>query len=775
MEIIGKPIPRVESRDKVTGFARYTNDSESPSQLHGWLVTSPYAHARIVSIDTTEVLKVIGVQAVVIGADFPVLTGPFLVDRPPLAVDKVRYYGEPIAVVVAETERIAKLAAELILAAFEPLPIVLSPSEALQPDAPLLHADLGSYVKVGNVYPVPDTNIGNDVRIRKGDMEAGWAASEVVVEDTFCFDTSDHGAMEPRCAIVEVMPSGIVEIQSATQDPFNMRRAFQRFFQVEESKVIVRTPLVGGGFGGKGSFQLEYIAYMASKKCGGRPVKINNTRESDMISSPCHIGLEATLKLGATRDGKLMAAQYTMLFNTGGYSDTGSSVTQAGANDCTGPYRIDNVYCDALCVYTNHPYATAYRGFGHAEAAFCNERMMDLLARKLQMDPVQLRLINAIKAGDTSPTQALLTESNLGDLPACIAKMKELIRWSEGERLAVDAQTIRAKGVACIWKTSTSAIESGSGAIITFNHDGTMNLSVGTVEIGQGNRTAMAQILAERMNVPIQQVHIKLDIDTQSNPEHWKTVASVGTTMAGRAVLAAAEDAIAQLKHNASLVMKLPPEELEVGGGNVYVKGNPDRSIAVRDLAIGYTNPDGTAVGEPVIGRGTYRIPDTTKMDPETGKGKPGNVWTLGAQAVEVEFNPLDCTYRLLKAVSVFDAGRVINEGTARGQVYGGMNMGLSFATRETFQFDDAGRVLNPQLRSYKITRYGETPEYDAAFVETPFKEGPYGARGVGEHGVIGMPAALANALSVAAGVELNMLPLIPELIWRYRGGGEQT
>ncbi|NHN32797.1 xanthine dehydrogenase family protein molybdopterin-binding subunit [Paenibacillus agricola] len=770
MTTIGKAIPRIESKDKVTGFAKYTNDMQSPGLLHGWLVTSPYSHARISSIDISKALEVSGVQTVITGDYFPVLTGGILADRPPLAIKKVRYFGEPIAIVVAETEQIAKRAAELIRAEFVQLPVVHSPSSALQPDAPLIHEDLGSYQTFGDVYPVPHTNIGNHVKIRKGDMQTGWATSEVVVEGTYAFNSSDHCAMEPRCSIVEAMPSGLIDIQTSTQDPYNIKRLFHRFFQVDESKVVVHVPFVGGGFGGKGSVQLEYIAYLASKACGGRPVKLNNTRESDMVSSPCHIGLEAKVKLGATRDGKLTVTEITLLFDTGGYTDEGAAVTQAAAVDCTGPYRIDHVWCDALCVYTNHPYATAYRGFGHTEVLFCMERTLDLLAKKLQMDPLELRLRNAIKPGDTSPTQAPLNRSNLGDLTQCIVKLKRLIQWDEGQRIALDRYKVRAKGLACVWKTSGSMADTGSGALITFNHDGTLNLSVGAVEIGQGNRTIMAQILAERMNMPVTQVHIKMDIDTQITPEHWKTVASSSTMLVGRAVLDAAVDAIAQLKQNASLVLKLAPEELEVGSGRVYVISNPTISMEIRELASGYMYPDGSATGEPVIGRGRYRIHQQTRLDPETGKGIPGPQWTVGAQAVEVEFDIRDCTYRVLKAASVFDAGKVINEATARGQVMGGMSMGLSFASREAFLYNNAGVVLNPQLRSYKLIRFGETPDYLVEFVETPYLDGPYGARGVGEHGTIGMAAALANALSVAAGVELNLLPLTPELIWRYKG-----
>lgn len=771
MEIIGKSIPRKESLDKVTGAAKYTDDLRRPKLLHAWLVTSPYAHAKIVEIDTSEAAAVDGVRAILTGDMYPTPLGEALADRPYLAVGKVRYHGEPVAVAVAESKAMAKLAAERIRVRYEPLPVIHSPSEALRPDAPLLHERLHEYERVESVHPVPNTNIGNHVKIRKGDMTAGWAASEIIVEGAYSFRTADHGALEPRCVIVEAPPEGPIVIYASTQNPFTIKKQFHRFFHVDESDIVVHVPFVGGGFGGKGAIQLEYIAYHASKACGGRPVKLANTREQDLISSASHIGLEARVKLGATRDGRLTAAEYTLLYDTGGYTDQGAFVTLAGAVNCTGPYRIDHVWCDALCVYTNHPYATSFRGFGHPEAHFCMERTVDLLAKRLQLDPLELRRRNAILPGDTTPTQAPLNSSNLGDLPACIEKLKGLIGWEEGQLRRLDANRVIAKGIACVWKTSSAPMKSGSGAILTFNHDGTVNLSVGSVELGQGNRTVLTQILAERMQMDVDRIHIKMDVDTSVSPEHWKTVGSTSTMMVGRAILEAADDAISQLKRTAAIPLQRRPDELEVGQERVYVRDDPATFLFVKDVAQAYVFPSGSAIGGPVIGRGRYVAPMLTHLDPETGKGIPGPQWTVGAQAVEVELNTRDFTYRLLRAASVFDAGNVINWGTAAGQVMGGMNMGLSWASRETFYFDERGIVLNPQLRNYKIARYGENPRYLVDFVETPYLDGPYGARALGEYGTIGMAPALANALSIAAGTELHRLPLTPESIWRQARG----
>ncbi|WP_027410767.1 xanthine dehydrogenase family protein molybdopterin-binding subunit [Anoxybacteroides tepidamans] len=768
--MIGKSVIRKEAWDKVTGRAKYTHDYLETGMLHAKLVISPYAHARIREIDTKKAFSIPGVRAVITGEGLP-LTGEDLRDRPPIAFEKVRYHGEVVAVVVADTLVQAEQAARLVRVVYDPLPAVGSPREALEEGAPLIHERLGSYQKGKYTYPEPNTNIAHRTKIRKGNMKKGWMESDVVVEASFSFSPSDHIAMETRCATAEILPDGNIVIVASTQSPFMVKRLISAYFGEDVGKIVVRTPLVGGAYGGKAPVQLELLAYLASKAVGGRKVSVWNTREQDMITSPVHIGLEATVKLGCTTDGYIKAAEILFLFDGGAYSDKAIDVTRAAATDCTGPYHIENVWCDSLCVYTNHPYASPFRSFGHCEQAFAIERTIDLLAEKLNMDKLELRMKNAIRPGHTTPTQVLLNQSNVGNLPACIRRLYELIQWDEWQRIEIDARTVRAKGVSCSWKTSTIDTDASSGAIITFNPDGSVNLMSGVVEIGTGTKTILAQILAEKLKMDINDVHVKMEIDTQSTPEHWKTVASRGTFMGGRAVLEAADDVIRQLKDIAACILRAPIEDLEVGYGKVFLRDDPSIYIPIKDIAYGYKYPNGNAVGGQIIGRGNYILRHLTPLDKETGAGKPGPEWTVCAHAVEIEFDKRDCTYKIIKAVSVIDVGKVLNFKAALGQVMGAMSMGLSFASRETFLFDQYERVLNPQFRTYQPIRFGEHPEYIADFIETPQIDAPYGARGVGEHGLIGMPAALANALSIAAEVPLNQLPLFPELIWRTKKG----
>lgn len=771
LNIIGQSIDKKDGAEKVTGVAKYTIDYVAPEMMHAKLVTSTYAHARIKSINIEKAYKMPGVQAILTGDYFTRLVGVLYEDRPILAIDKVRYYGEPVAVVVANSELEAERAANVVEIEYEPLPVINSPGQAMMEDAALVHENMGAYRIIKDVMPKLNTNICNHVKIRKGDMQAGWKESEVIVEERFTLPQSDHVALEVRNVRVGIRPDGRVIIHTSSQAPFIVRKLISRYFGVDEGKIIVITPYVGGAFGGKAAVQLEFIAYLASKAVGGKVVKLVNSREDDMVTSPVKIGLDAKVKLGSTKDGVLKAAEITFLVDGGAYSNMAVGITKSIASDCTGPYKVPNVWCDSYCLYTNHPYATSFRGFGHGEYTFAIERAMDILAKKLGVCPFELRLKNAIEPGHTSPTQVKITRSNSGDLSKCIVRLKELINWEEGQRIDLGNGKVRAKGISCFWKAPSTPTDAVSGAVLTFNADGSINLSIGSAELGPGTKTILAQILAEKMQMNVDMIHVTMEVNTELNPVHWKTVASMTTYMVGRAILEAAEDAMGQLKSIAGIVLRCPPSDLEVGGGKVYVKDDPDFYVDITELVYGYEYKNGNSIGGQIIGHGSFIMKHVSKLDQETGMGKPGPSWTVGAQAIEVEFDTRDCTYKILKAASVIDAGRVINPKAAKGVVMGGMSMGLGLASREGFVFDDFGIIQNPQLRDYKLMRFGDNPEYLVEFIETPQIDAAYGGRGIGEHGLVGMPAALGNALTVASGVELKHLPLIPEIIWKTKGG----
>jgi len=767
---LGKNIVRKEAWSKVTGAAKYTNDFIEQDALYAKLLGSPHAHARIQSADTSKALNMPGVKAIITGSDINILCGSVLCDRPPLAKNKVRYFGEPVAMVVADNELNAKAAIAKIEVQYEPLPPVISITDALKPNPVLIHAQVESYKKkVKDVYPIKDLNICNHVKIHKGDILKGRADSAVTIEGTFSLPQSDHAAMETRTARCKILPDGRVVIKCSTQAPFSVKEEISTYFGIPEGNVIVQVPFVGGGFGGKSPVQLEILAYIAARAVPGKMVKLVNTREEDITASPCHNGLEAIIKLSAKMDGTITAAEMVFYADCGGYADIAPIMTKAIAVDCAGPYHFPNICCDSYTVYTNHSYTTSFRGFGHTAHAFCLERMMDKLAVALQMDPILLRRKNALREGNLTPTQVKATLSNTGDLEECLIRLKSLINWDEGTRIEADNNLIRAKGIGCFTKTSDSKTDSGSAVFIHFNKDGSINLTCGAVEIGPGIKTTAAQILAEKMKMRVDRVFVKMDVDTETTPKHWKTVASMTTIMVGRAVVNAADDIIRQLKKIAGVALHYPPEDLEVADERVHVKSDPSVYIEFKDIVHGYKYPDGNAVMGPIVGRGSFIMNHLTLLDPETGKGKAGFSWTVGAQAVEIEYDTIQHTYRVLKAATVLDAGKVLNPKTARGIVMGGMCMGLGLGTSEEFLYDLNGVTENTSFRTYKMLRYGENPEYLVEFVETPQIDTPFGARGLSEHGIIAIPAALANALSLAAGADISQIPITPELIWKKK------
>ncbi|WP_454052080.1 xanthine dehydrogenase family protein molybdopterin-binding subunit [Clostridium sp. Marseille-Q7071] len=771
---IGVNTPRKEAWDKVTGAAKYNDDTTTPNILHAKMLTSSHAHAIIKSIDTSEASKVTGVQAVITGEYYPVLNGSVIEDRPPIAKDKVRYFGEPVAVVVANSEEEAMKAVKLIKVVYEPLPVVNSIGDSIKPSATLIHENLGQYhCPVDDVYPQLNSNIADHVKIRKGNMSVGWEESDVIIESSFSLPQSDHIAMETRNAKAQILPDGNVIIYTSSQAPFSVKKRLSKLYNIPEGNIIVRVPLVGGAFGGKATVQLEFIAYLASKAVGGRRVKIANSREEDITTSPSKIGIEAKLKIGTTKDGLIKALECTYHVDCGAYADTGPRMAKAIAVDCSGPYNIENVWCDALTVYTNHTYVTSYRGFGHAEFTFCIERILDKVAASIGVDPLELRMKNAIYSGSSSPTQDKITLSNTGNLVSCISKLKEVINWQEGTRVELSNGMIRTKGVSCFWKTSTSPTNASSGVIITLNTDGSVNLNFSAVEIGPGMKTTVAQIFAEKMKMDINKVYVVMNVDTQTSPKHWKTVASMTTFMIGNAVIDAAEDLMQQLRELGAIVLKCTPKDLEVENEKVYLRDDPEIYVSFKDLVYGYEYPGGTSIGGQMIGRGSYIMKHLTKLDKETGKGKSGVSWTVGAQAVEIEYDPKKYTYKLLKAATVIDVGKVINPKTARGLIMGGMSMGLGLATREELLYNDAGILENTSLRTYKPIHYGQNPKYIVDFVETPQVDAPFGARGMGEHGILGISAAFANAISLAAQSDFDKLPISPELIWKTETGGK--
>lgn len=763
---IGTSLTRKESLDKVSGQVIYGGDHMSPHMLHGALKLSPHAHAKIIKVDIEKASKMKGVKAILTGDDYKENLGFYICDKPPIARGIVRHFGEVVAAVVADTLANATAAVDAIAVEYEVLKPILSPLEALDESAYIIHKEMESYSHITPIHPEPGTNIANRTKIRKGNAAEAFENAHVTIETFVEIPPGDHVAMEPRVSIAEIKKTGYVHILSSTQAPFVVKGLMNKFFGIDQGKIIVKAPLIGGGFGGKAGIQLEGLAYLLSLKVGGRPVKLVNTREADLVSSPGHIGLQANVKIAADSDGNIMGMDMDYYFNSGAYADYAVNVSRAAAISCTGPYRVPNIRCDSMCVYTNMPFATAYRGFGHIEMAFAIERAMDDLANALEMDPLELRIKNGIKPHDTTPVQSELNDST-GDVVKCFEEVGTMLGGNIGAIEQIGEDLVRVKGVTGLWKAPAMPTNTDAGAILTFNADGSCNLNTGVVEIGQGTKTGLAQIVSERLGMPIDKVHVIMEVDTSASPSDWATAASRGLMMAGMATIEACEDAENQIKEIASSVLRVPSRELKVTGQRVFVPDEPRIGLDLSEVVLGYIYPNGNAIHGQVIGSGKYIAKHLTDIDPETGKGHPDLEWTLGAEGVEIEVDLKTGKYKILKAVCCIDVGKVISPDIARGQIVGGMAMGMGYTTMEGFTFNDRGQVTNGVLRDYKIMRYGDEPEYQVKFLETPQQDGPYGARGLGEQAVIGMPGAIANALSRAVGKGMNQIPMTAEKVWK--------
>lgn len=766
LRVVGKPVTREDAVDKVTGAARYTADIGLPGMLYAAILTSPHASARIVSIDTERARAVPGVRAVLTGEDVDTRLGLYMRDKRVLARDVVRYQGEAVAAVAADSPDAARRACHLLHVTYEGLPAVFDPRKALEPGAPLVHPDLASYDHMRGVFfPLPGSNVAHHQKIRKGDAAAALASSEVRIEASFDNPPVQHVPMETHAAIAQALPGGRVEVWTSSQSPYTVRHLLALSFGLTHAAVRVHVPHVGGGFGGKAGLGLEPLAYVLSKACGGRPVQVVMAREEEFNMIPSRQGLYTTLRLGASRDGRLTALEAEYVWDAGAYADYGVNVGRAAAYSGAGPYALDHCSIDSYVVYTNKVYGTAYRGFGHLEVLWGVERAMDRMARELGMDPLEFRKRNLLREGATTITGEPFTTGH-GSPLQCLEAAASAVDWGRPTAAPSAPHKARGKGIAMLHKAPAMPTYTSCAAIIKLDEDGAADVLVSGVDYGQGTYTVLRQIAAEELGLPIDKVHVTWECDTAMTPYDWQTVASRFAYMGGNAVIEAAADCLRQLRATASRALGVPADDLLCEDGKVFPRGAAERGIDYRSLALGYTFPNGNAVGGPVIGHGRFIATGLTDLDPETGQGRPAQFWTYGAHAVEIEVDTETGEIEVLTIATALDAGKVLNPLSCRGQVVGGIVQGLGSALLEGFRFDDKGRLLNPSFVDYKIPTVKDLPrEIVPILLENPQPGGPYGARGVAEHPMISVPSAIGNALYAALGIEFESLPLSPERV----------
>jgi carbon-monoxide dehydrogenase large subunit len=690
--------------------------------------------------------------------------GLYLIDRPIFAADRVRYYGEPVAGVVAVSEDIAVEGAKLVEVEYEELPAVYDPVEAAQPEAPLLHPDLGEYSVANFIFPEPGTNISEHFKVRKGNVEENWSKCEVVVEGTFRLPPIEHVPLETHTSVALCEKSGQVTLWASSQSPFAMRDMIAQGLEIPHNQLRVIAPLVGGGFGGKAGVTMEACAIVMAQEVEGHPVKLRLTREEEFVGTSVRQSLISNIKVGCDKEGILQAMELTYYFGGGAYNDYGVNIARAAGYSCTGPYDVPNVKADSLCVYTNHPVGSAMRGFGMPEIHWGLEQIVDRLAEEIQMDPAEFRLMNCVRTGDEIVSGMKMTPI---DLARCIQKVTEAIDWGKKEK-PTGPNKKRGKGIAIMWKAPAMPPNPGSAAVVRFNEDATLNVEVGGQEIGQGAFTVAAQIAAETLGVPYESVSVSSPLDTKYSPYEWQTVASRLTWSMGNAVKRAAEDARNQILETVADHWEESVDDLTIQDGLVISFKSEREQPLDKMVVYGLPNEDFEGwKGGPVVGRGHFMPTYVTNLDPENGQGTRAVVhYTVGAQAVDLEVDLETGQLEILKVASVYDVGRAINPDLILTQIEGGAVHGMSSAF-EALKFNADGEVLNSNFVDYRIATIADIPRViQGDFVETPIDDGPWGARGVGEHVMVQTAPAIANALYDAVGIRFSDLPLSADKIY---------
>jgi len=765
---VGRAIPQIDSELKVTGTATYTFDIELPGMLFAKLVTSDRPHARIVNIDTSEAEKVKGVVCVATGKDFPFRIGMYLGDRDLLAIDKVRWVGHPVAAVVAESLSSAEEAAAKVKVDYEDLPAVLDVKDALKPDAPLIHEKLGEYKVFPAFKPVPGTNIANHFTLKRGDVEEGFAKSDLIIEDEFSMPHVSHAFLETQNCIGLYRRDGTIEVWSSLQSPFAARFLMAYSLNMPVNKIIIHVPFCGGGFGGKAGLGWEPLVAMLSKKAGYKPVKLILSRKEQFTSSAVREAFVARVKAGFTKEGKFVAYKAEFISECGGYGDYTVNVSRTTGYAADGCYDIENLYVECKAVYTNRVPTTAMRGFGYPEAHWALEQIMDRAASRLALDPVRIRLLNMVEPGHSSTGTGERVREDSGNPRKVLETVIREIDFGSKPPQPKEPWKVRARGFALNVKGPSQPPNASGSSILKFNEDGSVDLLVGTGSFGQGTTTALCMLVAEEFGLPLDRVRVPFERTSDSVAYTWQTVGSRGLFVDGNATLSAIREAKRKLTDIAKQVLRVPEEDIVFVDGYVSVRGRPWMKIPLSDIAMSYTYQNGNAIGGPTIGSGYWTSVLNSYLDPETGQGVPSIFHTFGATGVQIVVDLLTGEIVVEKAVQVEDVGRVINLMGVNQQMDGGLIMGMSIALWERLIFDQNGWVLNPNFSTYYIARMKDVPKEIKKFpIETPQADGPLGARGLGEMTMISVAPAISNAIYNSLGVMLNHQPMSPEAVWR--------
>lgn len=764
---IGVSVPRVDGVKKVTGAAKYVGDMKWPRMLYAKCVKSPYAHAKILSIDVSAAKALKGVHDVITGDYYTKRGGLYLEDKNFLAVNTVKFCGEPVVAVAAETPEIAEAACELVKVEYEPLPVINNPMEGMAKDAILIHPELHTYKVVPIFHPQAHTNISHHHIIRKGDADAAFKYAEehpdeyYITEHEYHVPHVQHTPIENHIAVAQYEPDGKCTVWASCQSPYAVRQALSGSFDIPLNKMRIISPYVGGGFGAKAGTTIEGIIIPLAMHSKGRPVMMEYTREEEFVNSYVRQGLYTKIKTAVRKsDGKFLAVQNDFYWDGGAYTEYGVNIVKASGFASTGPYEFDNVKTDAYCVYTNNPVGGPYRGFGMCEIHFGIEQNIDEVAKEIGMDPIEIRRVNGLAPGKSTGTGEIM--KSCGFLEA-LDQVAEAIQYDKPCDPPSGPHKVRGKGIAGGWKSPSQPTNAGSAAIIRMNEDGTFFLMTSGHDIGQGSDTALTQIAAEVLCCDPSKFTIRTG-DTDHTPYEWQTVASRITYCAGNAIKLAAEDLKEKLLDLAQIKLGYIKRELYLEDGWIINRNHPESRMPMSDLALGLAFEDGSGYGGPAIGVGTFTLPNNINYDPATGYSpKPAAFWTTAVAGAEVEVDTETGIIEVKKMVESCDPGHIVNPELYKAQVEGGMMQALGTVLFEELKLKD-GKVLNKSFVDYKIPTIDNAPEtFIAMGVEHPEETGPYGARGIGEPAMVPGAPAIANAIYNATGCRFTEMPITPE------------
>jgi CO/xanthine dehydrogenase Mo-binding subunit len=749
-EIIGKPVPRHDAWDKVFGKTKYADDFSVPGMLSAKILRSEYPAARIVSINTADAEKVSGVAAVMTAKDVPhneTVTrfgqthqvGGFEGLYRVLADKKVRFLGEAIALVAAETVETAVEAAKRIRVDYEPLPGVFDPLEAMKPGA----------------YPVgeEESNVICSYKVRKGDVNDGFSCSEVVVENTYRVPCVDHACLEPHAGVAWIDDDGVITIRVSTQ-VIEHFRGIADVLGLPHNKVRVIAPMVGGGFGNKEDITVEtYLALLAWKT--KRPVKLTYTREEAILATSKRHPYILKYRTGATKDGKLIALEAEIVSDAGGYVYLSPWVLLYSTVTATGPYEIPHVKIDTTTVLTNNTFTSANRGFGAPQVCFAYESQMDALARRLGLSPLEFRKKNFLKKGKAIATGRVL--DHYVAFPETAEKAMEAL--GEPSRPASPNERI-GQGIAASMTSYGRMVflHDTSRSYVSMEMDGSVTVRCGVQDIGGGQSSSLAQIAAEILGVSMGDVRVFFG-DTALTPLAGTTTATRQLYMSGNATLKAVTEVRKNLLAMAAKMLGTKPERLELRHKKISVRNDPDHSLPLAGVVKACA-----AGGIPLYHVAQFNAPFRELIDFKTGQGQVFPDFTFGTHGAEVSVDVETGKVRVLKLVSCFDVGQAINRLSAEGQLEGGGLYGMGYGLTEEIILD-SGVTLTPSFSEFLIPTALDAPDVETVLVESGDGVGPFGAKGIGEPSCVSVAPALANAVSDAIGVRIPETPLTPERV----------